>query len=177
MKNQILLLLGLIFSFQGVAQNILWEEYHTNPQIQIDETQLSEFRPYSIGPEVEGQAHNRSIPQELADTLQAILDLQREDLGVIGLSAAVNFEDGEIWAGGSGLSSVQDSLIPEMVLGIGSISKTFTAAAILQLHDEGLLHLDDTIGQWLDSENLALLFNQGLSWKIVCKSIQYQGKA
>ncbi len=149
MKNFTLLLFCFTISFQSFTQNILWE-HNINPQIQIDESQLSEFRPYSIGQPVEGKVYNRSVPQELADTLQAILDLQREDLGVIGLSAAVNFEDGDIWAGGSGLSSVQDSLIPEMVLGIGSISKTFTAAAILQLYDEGLLHLDDSIGQWLD---------------------------
>ncbi len=32
---------------------------------------------------------------------------------------------------------------------IGAITKTYTAAVVLQLHDEGLLHVDDPLEQWV----------------------------
>jgi D-alanyl-D-alanine carboxypeptidase len=38
---------------------------------------------------------------------------------------------------------------PEMRYSIGSISKQFTAAAILMLAEDGTLSLDDTVGRWL----------------------------
>lgn len=37
----------------------------------------------------------------------------------------------------------------DAVFGIGSITKQFTAAAILQLHDQGTLDLDDDLARWL----------------------------
>ena len=38
---------------------------------------------------------------------------------------------------------------PEMRYSIGSISKQFTAAAILLLHEEGKLSLDDAVGKYV----------------------------
>ena len=43
----------------------------------------------------------------------------------------------------------------DTVFRIGSISKTFTAIAVMQLRDRGLLHLDDPVGQHLRSYRLA----------------------
>lgn len=38
---------------------------------------------------------------------------------------------------------------PQMVYSIGSISKQFTAAAVLMLQEQGKLSLDDKVGKWL----------------------------
>ena len=41
---------------------------------------------------------------------------------------------------------------PETLFGLGSITKVFTALAVMQLCDEGRLSLDDPLGDYLDSE-------------------------
>src|SRR5208283_5705689 len=38
---------------------------------------------------------------------------------------------------------------PEMRYSIGSISKQFTASAILMLQEQGKLHLDDPVGKYI----------------------------
>jgi CubicO group peptidase (beta-lactamase class C family) len=67
------------------------------------------------------------------------------------VSAAV-FRAGEVvWADALGLADVEGGreATPDTQYRIGSITKTFTAAAILQLRDAGLLDLDDRLGQHL----------------------------
>jgi CubicO group peptidase (beta-lactamase class C family) len=41
------------------------------------------------------------------------------------------------------------TMAEDAVLAVGSVTKQFTAAAILQLRDQGLLSLDDAITRWL----------------------------
>jgi CubicO group peptidase (beta-lactamase class C family) len=63
------------------------------------------------------------------------------------VSAAV-VRDGEvIWAEAVGLANAEDGVAatPEHQYRIGSITKTFTAAAVMQLRDEGKLDLDDRL--------------------------------
>ena len=86
------------------------------------------------------------VDPALAQALQNILDTQRADQGVAGFSAAVWTADDALWLGVSGVSTPGEPLHTDMVFGIGSITKTWTAAAILQLSDEGHLGLDDSLG-------------------------------
>jgi CubicO group peptidase (beta-lactamase class C family) len=68
------------------------------------------------------------------------------------VSAAV-FRAGEVvWSDALGLADVEGGVeaTPETQYRIGSITKTFTAAAILQLRDAGSLDLDDRLGEHLD---------------------------
>jgi D-alanyl-D-alanine carboxypeptidase len=87
----------------------------------------------------------------LQSALFQTLKSYRNSLGVKSLSAAIQFADGNIWNDAYGVSSLSplDSVTPAHSYAIGSITKNITAAAILQLADEGLLHLDDSLHQWL----------------------------
>jgi len=77
---------------------------------------------------------------------------RRRYLRIPGLQAAVLF-DGEIaLSSASGLADVGEgiALTSEHLFRIASHSKTFTATAIMQLHQAGRLSLDDSLGRWLD---------------------------
>jgi len=67
--------------------------------------------------------------------------------------AAVLFAEGEAvrYRKGFGLARVSPAspVKPETVFRIGSITKQFTAAAILKLAEEGQLSLDDSLARWL----------------------------
>lgn len=74
--------------------------------------------------------------------------------GLPGLSAAAVDRDGVIWSRGFGFRDVEAGLpaTPHTVYGIGSITKSFTAIAVLQLWEEGKLSLDDPVGKFLPLE-------------------------
>ncbi len=84
--------------------------------------------------------------------LQALLDAGVAQ-GVPGLSAAVVKSDDLVWTGVAGLADVQAGVpvSPDMLFGIGSITKTFVAVVILQLVEEGRLDLDATSADLLGS--------------------------
>lgn len=94
-----------------------------------------------------------SVDPVLAGALQTALNAQLTRLGAVGLSAAVQLPDNEIWSGVAGMNGVfpGDTLRPDMVLGIGSVSKTITAACIMQLEEEGKLSINDPLHKWLPS--------------------------
>lgn len=85
-----------------------------------------------------------------AAALQAALDAARSSLGAPGIDAAVALPDGRVWVGSSGVSDVttQEALDDRPAFRIGSITKTYVAVVILQLVDEGVLALTDTLDAW-----------------------------
>jgi CubicO group peptidase (beta-lactamase class C family) len=62
-----------------------------------------------------------------------------------GVAAGVVLGDGLAWFAGIGFADIAQRRAPEdtTLYRVASITKTFTGTAILQLRDEGLLHLDD----------------------------------
>ena len=83
-------------------------------------------------------------------TLDRILrDTVRKE-GIAGLSVAVRSANGAIWTGVAGHAEFSPSrtIKPDTVFSIASVSKTFVAALILQLADEGKLSLDDPFGDY-----------------------------
>jgi CubicO group peptidase (beta-lactamase class C family) len=64
---------------------------------------------------------------------------------VPGLSAAVVRHDRPLWTVQVGASGTTVPLGADTLFRIGSVTKTFTAVAVLQCRDEGLLDLDDPI--------------------------------
>lgn len=90
-----------------------------------------------------------SAPEATLDEqLQSALDETFSNCGGQGISVAVVKPDGSVWLA----SKVADGAAPlsrDHVFWIGSITKMFTAAAVLQLIDEGKLHFDDQIHQFL----------------------------
>jgi D-alanyl-D-alanine carboxypeptidase len=85
-----------------------------------------------------------------ASRLQLALDRTRKSAGAKGMSAVVISSNG-VWQGTSGLSDPKttNSIQPPMRFGIGSITKTFTAALIMKLVEEGKLTLEDPLSKWL----------------------------
>jgi len=90
------------------------------------------------------------VEPELATALQTALDESREAAGIIGVTMAVITPEQGIWLGASGVSDSRTGtpMAPENLLLIGSITKTFVSALILQLAEEGKLTLEDSIEQW-----------------------------
>jgi len=87
----------------------------------------------------------------LSSELQEALDTARTEAGIIGVSAAVITPDEGLWLGASGLSDKNppEPIQPEMLFCIGSMTKHIIATLVLQLEEEGILGLDDTVGDWL----------------------------
>lgn len=88
---------------------------------------------------------------QLGPQLQAVLDQQQESTGSPGIGASIAFPDGSIWSSGSGDASIdpQQPATGDTPFVVGSISKTFVTAAVMQLVDEGKLSLEDPLGKWM----------------------------
>ncbi|MBE9098296.1 serine hydrolase [Vacuolonema iberomarrocanum] len=89
-------------------------------------------------------------PQFDAD-LQASLERSLEDGNSPGSIAAVSTGDGQLWTGATGLADVENET-PAMVgdrFPAASVTKPFTAAVVMQLAEEAVLSLEDTMDQWL----------------------------
>ena len=72
--------------------------------------------------------------------------------------AAALVRGGEVvWSDAVGLADLgkERAATPETQYRIGSITKTFTAAAVFQLRDEGLLDLDDPVGRHVEELTVA----------------------
>ena len=83
------------------------------------------------------------------DELQRVLDEVLVADDAMGFSLAVMVPDHEPWLGVAGEAEPGVPLNAHMALGVGSVSKNFTAALVLQLVEEGKLSLDDQLQQWL----------------------------
>jgi D-alanyl-D-alanine carboxypeptidase len=84
--------------------------------------------------------------------LQSLLEAGVE-AGIPGMSGAVATSEGIVWSGVAGMSDLSTGtpVQPDMLFGIGSITKTFVAVVILQLAEEGLFDLDATAASVLGS--------------------------
>ena len=100
------------------------------------------------------QANLATVVSELREKLRA--DVAADSVG--GITAAVVVGDRMVWAEGFGWAD-RDRRIPagvETIYRIGSVSKTFTAVALAQLVDRGVLRLDDPVERYLpEVRNLA----------------------
>ncbi len=96
-------------------------------------------------------AHRSSaqIPTHLQQSLQDTLDILGQMYGYKGLSAAVHYKELGAWTGCYGISTPGVPLSSEMGIGLGSNTKTYVSALMLQLYEAGKIDLDDTIGTWV----------------------------
>ena len=86
----------------------------------------------------------------LADLGRLVASAQAEKR-VPSVSAAVARDGATIWSDAIGLADVEEvrEATPDDQYRIGSVTKTFTAAAIMRLRDEGALGLDDPLTAYL----------------------------
>jgi D-alanyl-D-alanine carboxypeptidase len=100
-----------------------------------------------VVPSVDGRL---ALDEKTAAKLQKIIDNQHANKRVAGLQVAVRLPDGQTWLGSAGNAefSPDRALDDDDQMAIASITKTFIAALILQLADEGKIDLDATYGTY-----------------------------
>ncbi len=89
-----------------------------------------------------------SITRSGTDEFSRILRRAQAERRLPSVTASVFRGDDVVWSGTVGLADVDGAVeaTPETQYRIGSITKTFTAVAIMQLRDAGKLALDDSLG-------------------------------
>src|ERR671925_2299451 len=88
-------------------------------------------------------------PETLNADLERIVRRAQAEQRVPSISAAL-FRGRDVrWSGAVGLADVEAGreATPDTQYAIASITKTFTAAAVMQLRDAGRLELDDTLAE------------------------------
>jgi D-alanyl-D-alanine carboxypeptidase len=85
--------------------------------------------------------------------IAAALEAKAREAGAIGMSAGVARVDGSRAFAAWGVDGrhPDTAMTPVGRFRIGSVTKTFTAALVLDLVDHGRFELDDTIEQWIPS--------------------------
>lgn len=97
-------------------------------------------------------AAKAQLPAALASRLQDTLSYFKDQYTVKGLSAAVSVKEHGTWASAVGMSTASEALTPDMLIGIGSNTKTFLSALVLKLYENGQLDLTDTVGTWISGQ-------------------------
>ena len=84
-------------------------------------------------------------------SLQKRLDQLRERYGIPGISVTILFPDGSSWVGVSGMANVaaKTPVTTSTSFAIASVSKTFTAALVLALAQDGTIELDQPVRRYL----------------------------
>ena len=92
------------------------------------------------------------LPAELASELQQTLEDTMAEYNVPGAAVGVWIPDVGSWTTVEGIADAETDapVTPEMQWPIRSITKSYTVTLILQLVDEGVISLDDTIDQYID---------------------------
>ena len=88
-----------------------------------------------------------STPDRLSAKLDRLLAAEQRDKRLPSIAAAVARDGEVIWESAVGMADVEAGAeaTPDTQYRVGSITKTFTAAAIMQLRDAGKLDLEDTL--------------------------------
>jgi hypothetical protein len=92
------------------------------------------------------------VPETLAAALEQLVRVEQREKRLPSLAAAV-VRDGElVWEAAVGAADAEQGrdATPDTQYRVGSITKTFTAAAIMQLRDAGKLDLEDTLDRHID---------------------------
>jgi D-alanyl-D-alanine carboxypeptidase len=91
------------------------------------------------------------LADALGTDLAPILDQQLASNEIPGASATIIFPDGSTWSYASGLARLDPAqpATPDTLYSVGSITKTFVTAVIMELAQEGALSLDDPLATWI----------------------------
>ena len=92
-----------------------------------------------------------AVPEALDRKLQSRLNKLRSKYAIPGASVTIILADGATWTGTSGLANVrkQTKVKDDTAFALASVSKTYTAALILALADEGKVDLDTRVSKIL----------------------------
>lgn len=92
------------------------------------------------------------IPAERVREIESLVTDWLRDNDVPGASVIVFDEDGERYAEGFGARDIETNAptTPDTLYGMGSITKSVTALAIVQLEEAGLVSVDDPVDVYVD---------------------------
>lgn len=132
---------------------------------------------FAFGCACSNSVSTRPDRDDLPDTLQALLQEAIDDSfeSVPGISMCVIAPELDLhWQGAAGYDSAKrdDSLSVEQPFRVASITKTFVAASLLRLQEEGQLALDDPISAYISAPHDSLLRHEGyrpdsITWRQV----------
>lgn len=92
-------------------------------------------------------------PRTSADIaeLSRWLAQRQQDSGVVGVSAALVVDGKVVWKQGFGYADKNAgiAMTPGTQVGIGSVTKTFTALAAMQLQEQGVVDIDQPLSRYL----------------------------
>ncbi len=88
-----------------------------------------------------------AVDPALATRLQRSLDRYAKRYRLPGASVTITWPDGRQWTGSTGFADVaaRRAVTPDTAFSIASMSKTFTAALVLKLVEEGAVQLDTPV--------------------------------
>lgn len=89
------------------------------------------------------------LPVAFTNRLQTVLDSVCKQYQIKGVSTAVLVPNAGVWKGVYGYSHAGVPIKTDMLMGMGSNTKTHIAALLLKMQEKGLLKLNDTIGTWI----------------------------
>lgn len=92
---------------------------------------------------------NYCFDSTYARILQQRIEYYKSAYSLVGISAAVDVPGQGQWLGTAGISHINNDMTPGMVFDVGSVTKNFVSALILQLAEANSLKLSDSIGTWL----------------------------
>lgn len=109
-----------------------------------------------------GQKQSNESLADAIGFIDAWLEAQQAYDNIPGISVGIVKDQQVIWTKGYGYSNVQKNVpaTPETVYSICSISKLFTAIAIMQLYENGKLQLDDSVATHLPDFNIRRKFKE-----------------
>jgi len=93
-----------------------------------------------------------SAPEALTAELEQLVRREQRDKRLPSIAAAVTRAGEPVWETAVGAADVraEREATPDTQYRVGSITKTFTAAAIMQLRDEGKLDLEDRLDSYIE---------------------------
>ena len=99
--------------------------------------------------------NNNNNYSELTEECKDIIVQKMESDHIVGVSAAIIINDSVIWKNGFGYADKEKNvpMTENTVVNIASATKTFTALAIMQLQDKGLLDINQPLNKYLPQFN------------------------
>ena len=119
--------------------------------LKLNKKMLDSIEYYPV-PRITQGYPDKDFPKDLAEKLQHLLKYTMEQYQVPGAIILVNHR-GKVWRGVAGQARIDDK--PQVFSNkfrAGSVTKMFVASIVLELAQEKLLTLDDTMEEWFHDE-------------------------
>jgi len=104
-----------------------------------------------VFPTISINAQNNNNHSELIKECEDFIKQKMESDNIVGVSAAIIIDDSVIWRNGFGYADKENKvpMTVNTVVNIGSITKTFTALALMQLQEKGLIDINQPLNKYL----------------------------